>query len=195
LPATAAAPNPYLLFARSMAAARAATSVHVAESDTSSRSPTGFDLRLVTGTGGAGTLIDGANRFDIIQVRRFLYFRAGANFWLAHTSRAAAKRFANHWVRTPVANKDFAWMTELTDIRKLLSGLASSSGSLKLGQTKTIRGTPAVGLLDGGGGTIWVAASGTPFPLLLTAPDLSLSFDSWDTPIRLTAPRAFFTVG
>ena len=194
LPA-AAAPSPNQLIARATAAAVSAKSVRVVATGVPNGNSTmSWDFHLVAGKGGAGFMTLGKDRIDLIRVGGWAYFRAGASFW-AKYGKAAAQLVAGRWVKVNASNPDFADLTALTDIKQFFTGIFSSHGKLKLGGTKTINGTKAIGLIDAtgkGGGALWIAASGTPYPLLLLPPSGpgQVSFESWNQPANVTAPRS-----
>src|SRR5262249_33519624 len=71
----------------------------------------------------------------------------------------------------------------------------SPEGTVTKDGTKTINGTPAIGLVDSGAqsGTLWVATSGPAYPLLVEAKDPkngSLAFSEFGEPVTATAPPA-----
>jgi hypothetical protein len=198
LPALAApvrnATSPAQWIARSIAAAKSAKTVRVVATGIPSGGSTiGFDFRLVAGKGGAGTMTLGKQRIDLVRIGRFAYFRAGASFWQQYAGQAGAQLFAGRWVKMPASTSGFASFVELTDISQFFTGILSSHGKLELGGTKTINGVRALGLVDksSGGGTLWIAAKGTPYPVELapaSGPGL-VAFESWNKPATVSAPH------
>jgi hypothetical protein len=195
LPAAAApvrhSTSPEELLAQSKAAAIGASSVRVVGTIPSGRSTIGLDMSLVAGVGGQGTLTLGTQRIDIARVGSFAYFRAGKSFWQKYAGRLAAQIFADRWVKVSASNKDFAGFNLFTSLPQFFRSILSP-GRLGLGETRTVRGIPAVGLVDqsAGGGTLWIATNGKPFPLELDPPSGSgrVSFESWDAPMHVAAP-------
>jgi len=195
LPAAAAprAATPDELLAQSVAAAKSASSVRVvAVGIPNGSSRLGFDLHLVAGKGGAGTIKIGRQRIDLVRIGHVAYFRAGASFWRQYGGEAAAQLFAGRWVKMPSSTPGFQSLTQLTDISQFFTGLTSSHGALKFGGTKTVGRQQAIGIVDTStnGGTLWVAASGTPYPLELTPPSGPgiVRFTQWNTPMRVATP-------
>ena len=192
LPAAATMPNQWVT--RATAAARSAHSVHVVAAGIPSGSSTiSFDLHIVSGHGGYGTIGVGKQRIDLIRSGKSAYFRADAAFWRRYGGAAAARLFAGRWVKLPISNKDFASFIELTNISQFFTGILSSHGKLARGGTKTIDGRPAVGIVDKSksGGTLWIASTGKPFPLELlppTGPGV-VRFEAWNTPMHVPAPK------
>jgi hypothetical protein len=198
LPAAAAprAATPDELLAQSVAAAKSASSVRViAIGIPNGGAKLGFDLHLVAGKGGAGTITMGKTRIHLVRTGRVAYFRAGPAFWRQYGGEAAAQLFAGRWVKMPSSTPGFQSLTQLTDISKFFTGLTGSHGALKFGGTKTVGRQQAVAIIDTStsGGTLWVAASGTPYPLELTPPSGPgvVRFVQWNTPMRVATPRSF----
>jgi len=199
VPAASAAPSrsmttPDQWVAESVAAADAATSVHVTGAMTESGQHVSLDLRLVAGKGGSGRIVLGKQRIDIIRLGRFAYFHVGAAFWRQYGGAVAAGLFAGRWVKVSSSTPGFASFTSLTDMRRLFAGILTGHGTLSVGGTGTIAGRPAVGIVDTSkdGGTLWIASRGTPYPLRLTqtgGPGY-ISFDAWNAATRLAAPTS-----
>jgi hypothetical protein len=193
LPSASASTSPNQWLTRSIAAAKSARTVHVvATGIPNGGSSIGFDLHLVAGKGGGGTLTLGKQRIDILRLGKVAYFRARAAFWQQTAGKAAAQLFAGRWVKMPSSTNGFASFTELTDISAFFTGILSSHGKLTLGARKTIGGVRAIGIVDhsNGGGTLWVAARGTPYPVALTPPSGpgTVAFEGWNAPARLAVP-------
>jgi hypothetical protein len=187
--------SPAQWIARSIAAAKSAKTVRVVATGIPSGGSTiGFDFRLVAGKGGVGTMTLGKQRIDLVRIGRFAYFRAGASFWQQYAGQAGAQLFAGRWVKMPASTSGFASFVELTDISQFFTGILGSHGKLVLGSTKTINGVRAIALVDtsrSGGGTLWVAAQGTPYPVELapaSGPGL-VAFESWNKPATVSAPH------
>lgn len=191
-PPSRAATTPDQWVAESLAAAKAAASVHVTGSMTEGGQRLSLDLRLVAGEGASGSMVLGKQRIDIVRLGPFSYFRVGASFWRRYGGAVAAELFAGRWVKISSSVPGFASLTSLTDMSRLFAGMLGSHGPLSLGGTRTIAGTPAIAVVDASkdGGTLWIAASGTPYPLRVTqtgGPGY-VSFDAWNAPMRITAP-------
>lgn len=186
------ATSPDQWLARSLAAATSASTVHVvAKGIPNGSGRMSWNMRLVAGKGGYGSMTLGTQRIDLVRIGRVAYFRAGAGFWRQYGGSAVAELLAGRWVKLPASTKGFASFIALTDISQFFTGILSSHAKLADGGEKTILGRHAVGVVDtSGGGTIWVAATGTPFPLELTPPHGSgvALFESWNTPEHIPAP-------
>ena len=196
--AASAAKSPSQLLAASVAAAKSASSVHiVAAGIPDGAQSISLDLRLTAGKGGGGRMTIGSDAVDIVVLRPFVYFKAGAKFWKKYgrSSAAVVQLLADRWVKMSASNPNFAPLVGLTDISAFIDNLASEHGKLTAGGTKTISGKAAVGIRDtakSGGGTLWVAASGAPFPLELTQAGGAgyVDFEDWNASVHVKAPAS-----
>jgi hypothetical protein len=178
------------IVADTRAAVLSATSVHVAGSGLSSGSPLALDLRLVAGKGGKGRVTANGITFDMVRIGPTAYFKAGPKFWQGFGGSAASALLANRWLKAPATTGKLATFTPLTDIRKLFTTLLDTRGTLvKLGES-TIDGVQVVGIRDKTrGGTLYVAATGTPYPVALRkSGNGAITFDGWNEPVALKAP-------
>lgn len=188
------AKTPEQLVALALAAATGAKTVHVVASGIDDNGqPLSFDLRLVAGKGGGGTLSLGKLTFDMVRVGTKAYFKGGADFWRQFGGGVAVQLLQGRWLMASATKGDLASFTPLTDIGKLFTEILSSHGALKRGGTKTINGQPAIGIVDtsSGGGTLWIAAKGTAYPLELTQTGGKgdIVFESWNKRVKLKAPK------
>jgi hypothetical protein len=187
--------TPKQALADALAAATAAQTVHVVASGTSDGRPLAFDLHLVTDKGGQGMLTVGKLTFQMIRIGPTGYFKSGPAFWRQFGGAAAAQLLQGRWLKAPATSGDLAAFTPLTDVRKLFKQILGSHGVLKKGQAKTIDGQPAIGVVDtskDGGGTLWIATTGTPYPLAITegGGKGSVRFRDWNEPVDLKPPKS-----
>lgn len=140
-----------------------ARTAHVAGSVTQNGSTVSFNLVVGHGQGG-GTLSENGATFDIVLHQPKVYLKAGKATWTKVANSAAASLFADKWLETTTANKDFVNLANLADIVKLTKALEPSGTLTKQGAT-SFRGQPVVPLFDsgGGGGTLYVASRGIPY--------------------------------
>lgn len=187
------AKTPDQIVADAEAAATSATSVHVGGAGISGGTPLSLDLRLVAGKGGKGHLHVNGLSFDIVRVGQTAYFKGDARFWKHFGSGVAVLLLRGRWLAEPVGHGNLAAFAPLTDISKLFHAILTSHGTLSKGAATTIAGQPAIALVDSskGGGTLYVAATGPPYPLALKSPQGkrgTITFDQWNAPVTLTAP-------
>jgi hypothetical protein len=186
------ATDPTELLSQAVAAGKAASTVHMVGRVPDGKQWIAFNLRLRAGVGGAGTITIDGSKLGIIRIGKNVYLRAPASFWAQYGSKAVTKLLTNRWVFDPNSRKDFAPLVELTNISAFLDSFAGSHGKLVLGGSRTIRGQPAIGIVDTSkdGGTLWVRSQGTPYPLELTPPSGPghLNFEQWNAALRVAAP-------
>jgi len=173
------------------AAADGARSVHVAGSVSSGSSPLSLDLRLVAGRGGAGTIEEGGFSFQIVRIGTRAYFEASPAFWRHYAGAGGAELFKGKWIEASAMSGQLASFTPLTSISQFFHGLLGSTDALVEGKTTVIHGRPAFALVDKAeGATLYIAASGPPFPLEVTSSGKkgSISFEQWNQPLRVAVP-------
>ena len=173
------------------AAAGGAHSVHVTGSDPSGSSPFALDLQLVAGRGGKGTIDQGTLDFRIVRIGGKAYFEGAAAFWRHFTGAGGAELFKGKWIEASATSGQFASLTSLTSISTFFHQVLGSHGRLVEGKTTMIRGRPAFALVDTTeGGTLFIAATGPPYPLEVTSPGGkgAVRFEDWNQPVRLAVP-------
>ena len=187
-----AAKKPAQIVADSVAAATAATSVHIVGSIDDTAGPLKVDLTLTSGKGGAGSVTVNGLTFDIVRIGAKAYFKAGPKFWQQFGGGAAAALLADRWIEASAVTGNLSAFTPLTDVAKLFSNLLGQHGGLKNIGTSTVDGQDVVGVLDTDqGGTLYIAATGPAFPISLRNTGKGggvISFDHWNQVAPLTAP-------
>lgn len=176
----------------SLAAARNAQSVHMVASLTSNGQPLHFDIKIVKGKGGAGSLSESGVSFKLIRLGDKAYFNGGTAFWTQAANATAAQLFAGKWIVASATTGNFASFTKLTDLNELLGQALANPGTLTKGKTSTIDGTPVIEVKSSKGGSLFVATTGTPFPVKILGTSSSpgsLDFKEWNQPVTLTAPK------
>jgi hypothetical protein len=184
--------SPNEILAATKVAADAATSVHVTGSVVSSGAPITLDMELLAGKGGRGKLSENGLAFELIETGGTVYIKGSAAFYKHIGGAAAAQLLQGKWLKAPANSSDFASLASLTDLRKLVDTTLANHGSLTKGGTTTVTGQKVVGLTDTSkGGTLYIAATGQPFPVEITKSGSgggNISFDRWNTPVSVTAP-------
>ena len=152
-----------------LADAKAATkaSASVAISGTAIDKGKRFSFNIVSSRGGAGggTITSGGATFTIVVSPPKVYLKADKASWNKLSgSPAAGQLFADKWFQTTTANRDFRSFAGLVDSTKLTQRITAND-SLTKGAVTTFHGRKAVPLRDGTDGTLYVAATGTPYIL------------------------------
>jgi hypothetical protein len=185
------------ILAQATDAARNSTSVlikgQVVQGGTTAR----LDLRLKGAAGGVGTVTLDKREFRVVRVGPELYVTGGRGAF-PELGRAGAL-LEGKPVHVSAADPRFAEVAGFTDLRRILSLLlAPGAGLTKGDRGSQVNGRSALALLNaaGTGGTLWVATSGTPYPLRLDVPAASgsptsgmLDFLEYGGPVVLTPPK------
>src|SRR5581483_525523 len=185
--------TPQQIVSDAEAAAKNASTVHVFGSGTANGAALKLDLYLVKGKGGRGHLTANGLSFDLIRIGNRAYFRGDASFWRQFGGAAAATLLKGRWLSAPANQGDFAAFAPLTDIAKLFDSILGSHGSLTKGEKTKVDGQPVIGVVDKGktGGTLYVATTGSPYPLEVLSPSAehgAVHFADWNANVSLSAP-------
>lgn len=148
-----------------------------------------LDVQSVRGEGGVGTIAQGNDRFDIVAVGGNVYLKGSEDFYRELGGEGLVQLLGDRWLQAPADDPEFASLVQLADMERLLGEILEPSGTLTKGETTDVDGQPAIPL-TGDAGTLYVAATGTPYPLRIVAPDEQgeVVFAAWDEPVELTAP-------
>jgi hypothetical protein len=181
-------------------AAVAASGVHVAGSIISSGTPLTLDIRIVKGVGGSGQMSEQGLAFSLIRVGDKAYIKGSDAFYKKFAGAAVATLLHDKWLEGSATTGSLASLTALTDISKLFNGILGSHGTLTNEGATTYKGQKVVAVKDASkGGTLYVAATGTPYPVALVSPSASkqgsLTFSDWNKTVSITAPKGAVNVG
>ncbi len=184
---------PAEILAATKAASDTATSVHVAGSIVSDKSPITLDMNLLAGKGGRGQLSESGLAFELIQVGGTVYIKGSPAFYKHIGGTAAAQLLQGKWLKAPSSDANFASLSQLTDLRQLVDQTLASHGSLKKSGTATIAGQKVVGITDTTkGGTLYIATTGKPYPIEISKGGSGggkITFDRWNSSVTLAAPK------
>ncbi len=185
--------TPTQIIADVKAAVARAKDVHVFGAGTSGGSKLSLDLHLAAGKGGSGRITTGKLGFKIVRIGGKAYFQGDKAFLTHYAGATAAQLFLGKWFEASAKKGDFASFTPLTSLVQLTDGIFSDYGKLEVGPTTKVHGQPAIALVDTTkGGTLYVAATGPPYPLELVAGKGSsgtIQFQSWNKAVSLAAPK------
>jgi hypothetical protein len=166
-----------------------ATSVHLA-GHVSSSTPIAIDLHL-SRTGGSGTVASSGLRFEVTRIAKAAYFTGTQGFYRHFTNHAGIVLLNGRWLKVPASDPRFRSFAALTDMNGLLGQILRPTGAVVKAGTKTVDGVRVVGLRDTSHGTLYVATTGTPYPVEIvnTGAHAGLvRFDQWNRTITLHAP-------
>lgn len=177
-------------------AANAASSVHMSGTVVDAGQQIAIDMTVAKGKGATGTLAVGKGSVDLVVIGNTAYMRASPAFWRKYThSSGMGQLFAGKWLKFTGKNGQLKGLTDLTHVQGIFNKLTSSQGKLTNHGATTYNGQDVVAISDTPeNGTLYVAASGTPYPVGLVKAGKSssggkLTFDRWDQPVTLTAPK------
>jgi hypothetical protein len=180
-------------------AAEAAKSVHVAGSIQSGAESVGLDLQIVQGKGATGTISEGSVSFKLVAVGGNFYILPDAAFLQksAH-SQAAAQLLKGKWLKGSSTDANFASFGKLTSIKSLMGSLTQAHGTLTKGSTSTLGGQPVIALNSSKGGTMYVATTGTPYPLQVSknsgGQSGKVTFSDYNKAFTITAPASSINI-
>jgi hypothetical protein len=185
------AKSPIQIMAAAEAAARAAASVHVAGSIVSDGKPISLNMELVSEKGGKGRVsLDGLS-FRLVDVDGAVYVNGSNAFYTRFAGATAARVLRGKWLKGAQSGA-MAPLASLARLRSLLNTALASHGPLARASNATIEGQQAVAVSDPvDGGTLYVAATGAPYPLEILRHGASagkLVFDRWNQAVSLAVP-------
>jgi hypothetical protein len=187
-----ASKSPTQIVAAAKAAADGAATVHVSGTVRSEAKPLTIDMELVKGKGGRGRITLEGTSISLVRVGGSVYINGSQAFYRRIAGAAAARLLQGKWLKAPENSGNFASLASLTDLAKLIDTTLASHGKLARDASKTIDGQKVVAVTDvSQGGTLYVAAAGTPFPIEIVKDGGSggkITFDRWDKPVSLNAP-------
>jgi len=192
-----AAKSAQQVFDDARAAADKASSFHMSGQISTGGQTVGLDLRIAKGKGATGSMTLKGQKIDLVVIGTDGYLKAGAAFFRqfgGSSGAAIAQLVAGKWFKFPTNNAQFGPFTGLAN-ESIFDKMASSHGALKNKGATTYKGQSVVSILDpsqANGGTLYVAATGTPYPVAITGNDSggsgAISFGDWNQPVSLTAP-------
>jgi hypothetical protein len=187
-----ASKTPDQVVAAAKQAAKSAATVHVAGSTISENKPISLDMELVANKGAKGHLTVEGLRIDIIEVEHAFYLNGSAAFYNHVAGPKAAALLQGRWLKAPSGAGEFSSLSKLTDLGTLLDQTLASHGTLASAGTTVVNGQKAVGVTDTARkGTLYVAATGTPYPLEIVKTGSGagrVAFDRWNQPVALAPP-------
>ena len=169
-----------------------AKGVHVSGSITDAGRPLTLDLTIVRGGGGKGTMTESGLQFEIVRVVDTAYIRGSDAFLRAFAGSAAAQLLHGKWLKGSATSGNLRALAPLTDIVKLFNSALGSHGKLRNNGETEYKGQKVVAIEDTTkGGTLYVAASGTPYPVAIVGGKGrgAIAFDRWNETASIEAPK------
>jgi hypothetical protein len=188
-----ASKSPAQVLADARQAAATATAVHVLGQLVSSGQPIKLDM-TTSGKDGKGTMSESGLSFDFVRVGDKVYIRGSDAFWKRFGGMAAAQLLHGRWLVASATKGPLASITTLMSVGRLFQQAASGHGKLTNDGETTYRGQKVVAIRDTRkGGTLYVAATGTPYPVAIVRSGVgkngAVVFDDWNTSVVVKAPK------
>jgi hypothetical protein len=172
------------------AAARARI-VHVVGNGIDNGTPLKLDLWLANGKG-KGHLEERGAGFDVVRIGDTMYVKGSSAFLKRFAGAAAAALLHDRWLKAPATKGPLAALAPLTDKRQFMRASLGQHGKLENRGLTERRGAKVVQIVDTTqGGSLFVAAEGTPYPVALAGGQAqgNVSFSDWDAGESIVAPK------
>jgi hypothetical protein len=192
-PETAGAQSAAIIVSQMKTAMLDATSVHLAGNLRSDGTAVGLDIAMDRSGAFSGSIDSAGTRLDIVDTSKRVYVKVTSAFLrLSGAPASACQRACGQFVAAPAAlaqsiGGDFTMAKLLGSVRQALPSYVKS------GRT-TIAGQQALILHGSDGSMLYVAATGSRYPLQAIAPKAghagALSFSDWNAVPAITAPPA-----
>lgn len=190
------------IFARTKAAFKKADSVRLKGSGQSGTTKFAIDMSYATAGNAVGTVTNGGQTIELRRVGQTVYVKADQAFWTKSAGAAVGQLLGGKYLKAPLSDPRVKQLGGFTDKNSFADEVLTPANDVTKGDTKTIRGVPAVGLVDKsstGSATLYVATTGEPVPLQLTPSsggnnEGSFDFLDYGKPVDVTAPPAAQTV-
>src|SRR5215469_11273375 len=131
------------ILAATKLAAEGARAVHVSGSIANGGRPVGLDVHLVAGRGARGRLSENGLSFELIQTGGSVYIKGSPAFYSRIGGAAAAQLLQGRWLKVPASSPEFASLSSLTDLRRLVDTALSTPGGVAKSGTATVNGKRA----------------------------------------------------
>ncbi len=179
--------EPQKILDRANKAALSARSVHIVGASPQAS----LDL-VATKDASEGTRSAGETVLKTRAVDGVIYIKADEAYWTQAFNAKKAKEIGDKWVAGELSNPKLASFKQTSTLRPLINQFLRLDESAQVGDVGVAQNQPAVPI-TASIGTLWVATTGKPYPLLLTSspdqPEASqIDFTQWDKKVEITAP-------
>jgi hypothetical protein len=189
--------------ARALADLKAAPSLHVAGTVSTSGQAVTLDLSLSQAGGCSGSIAMSGSAAPFtgsVQVTvtgKTVYILPDQRFWDS-TVGSGGGPLAGKWIRLAPGDQNASSFTQFCTAADLAGALAPTPGSLSRSAGPPVSGTPSLDVSDGQGGHLYVSDSASPEVLRISGAEsgtaASLNFSAYGAPVRAAAPPAASTV-
>ena len=148
-------------------------------------------MELVADKGGQGRLTFGDLQIDLVDLDGEVYASGNSAFYERFLGAGARALIGEDWLRQASARGPLRALEPFADLRQLVGIALAGHGALSRGRQTRVDGRCAIEVVDDSdGGSLYVASTGTPYPLELVQPRAAgrLVFDRWNQPATIEAP-------
>lgn len=158
-----------------------------------------IDMVLYRNGDSEGTFGETGSTGDLVVAGGTTYIKGSEAFWeglagatgssVTPAEKSEFAKLAGRWVESSLSESGLVGFT----LTSFASSLSKKAGTLSKVGTRRIHGEMAVGIKGSNQGTIWVATSGTAYPLevskTVNGKTQSVEFSDWNSATAVTAPR------
>jgi hypothetical protein len=179
-----------VVLASAKKAAATADSVHFSGSVTDKKQKTEVSFTVTTdGTADGWMIVEGA-KLKLRRVGKKFYIKGDKAFYETQGGAEFANIIDGRWMKVSSGGSGFESVESLTSIEELMNQLVPTTSGFERFAGKVVGGEPTIGLREKGTtDALYVAATGKPYPLLISAKDTGeISFSEWDKAVKIKAP-------
>jgi hypothetical protein len=165
--------------------------VHVTGRGTDNGAPLKINLWIGNGKG-KGHLEENGLAFDVVRVGDTAYIKGGSAFLTKFAGAGAAALLHDKWLKGPATTGQLAPLASLTDKQQFFKGVLGQHGKVENKGETDYKGQKAVEIRDTTqGGSLFVAATGTPYPVALAGGTQQgdILFSDWNGSETIEAPK------
>jgi hypothetical protein len=177
--------------ADAQAAAANASIVHVTGAGRDNGRPLKLDL-WVGKAKAKGTIVENGLSFQIVRVGDIAYVKGSDAFLKQFAGAAAATLLHGRWLKGSVTKGELSALATLTDLHTFFKGILGQHGKIENKGETTFNGQKVVEIRDTTqSGSLYVAATGTPYPLGLAGGKQqgNVDFGDWNASETIVAPK------
>lgn len=170
-------------------AGESASSFHLSGQAPDAGKPLKLDFSFLHGKIASGSVTSSGVKFDVRVIGNTAYLRGNSTFWRqARVPPRMTAILTNKWLKGSESNPQFSSFTRQYNAITFLNAL-NHAGALSSPAGTTYKGRSVVAIRDTAGETLYVMASGTPYPVAIVSGSDTLTFDRWNQSVTLTAPK------
>jgi hypothetical protein len=167
----------------------------------------GLNLTVSNAGRAKGSVTLNGQTIHLIEITPEVYFSAGEKFWVqSGVGKSEAASLANRWVGVSSSNASFASFNSFLNLKKISAQFFPAPPAKSVftkGRTSTVNGQSVIAIsgtgTSGGNGTLYVATSGTPYVIRLSASQGksgvgTITFSNYNRSFSVSAPRGAIKV-